>query len=304
MAAPTSRREDAHPTSRLRDARRHSPLLEELRDDVAIDPSRPDEVRLPARRPGGRDRLERYTTFRDPGALDPRVARWSILRLRWASPTSAPHPRPMATPGRRPTTSSSYHRTYTTLLRSSGETLAARARAGTPRDGLEPARAGRVRRHRPRGAHLRLPPPAGRRLHRATRRPRAGGGAVRARRHAASSRLGAARGAGEAAALVRRRRGHARGPARERLRPRRPRPDARRLPDRVEQAAPAADRRAAASTPTPTPRRARARSAAPRRTGTRLRDALGRDARMPRCASAASTCASGCSAAARSATRA
>ena len=45
--------------------------------------------------------------------------------------------------------------------------------------------------------------------------------------------------------MVRRRRGHARRPARERLRPRRRRPDARRLPARVEQAAPAADRLAA-----------------------------------------------------------
>ena len=61
--------------------------------------------------------------------------------LPWASPTSAPHPRPMATPGRRPTTSSS---TTGRTRRCCGP----RVRRGCacssrpPRDGLEPARAG------------------------------------------------------------------------------------------------------------------------------------------------------------------
>ena len=127
-----------------------------------------------------------------------------------------------------------YQRTYTTLLRSSGET---HLRVLEPShraigSSLHPLAA--QRRDRPRRLHLRDPPPARRDRRRPARRH---GPAVRGagQRRAAGRLVGRGRGAGAAAALVRRRGGHARGAAGQRLRPRRPAADARRLPDRVEQ---------------------------------------------------------------------
>ena len=81
-----------------------------------------------------------------------------------------------------------YQRTYNTLLRSSGETRAARARAVAPRDGLEPAPAGRQRRARPGRVHLRDPAHARRRSRtRAARDHRPGDGGLRQQRHRRST---------------------------------------------------------------------------------------------------------------------
>ena len=127
-----------------------------------------------------------------------------------------------------------YQRTYTTLLRSSGEThlrvLESSHRAMG--SSLHPLAAsdeldlGRV--------HLRDPPAA-----RRDRRRQAGrdgpGRRGAGRRRDPGRGLGGGRGPGASPALVRRRRGHARGAAGERLRRRRPGADARRVPDRVEQ---------------------------------------------------------------------
>ena len=120
-----------------------------------------------------------------------------------------------------------YHRTYTTLLRSSGETLLRVLESAHRTMGVEPAPAGRRRRAGPRRLHLRLPAPAGHDLAGARRGDGAGPRAGRG--------LDAARGARPAPPLVR----HGRRPPRRAagldVGPRRRHPDARRLPDRVEQ---------------------------------------------------------------------
>ena len=105
----------------------------------------------------------------------------------------------------------------------------------------------------------------------------------KAQRHRPDRGLGAARGARAPAPLVPRRRRHARGAARLRLRPRRPHPHARRLPDRVEQAAREAARRR-------TPRRRPvARRSAPRRSAARRR--IGRACATPGARASPSACA-------------
>ena len=114
---------------------------------------------------------------------------------------------------------------------------AAGARALAPLDVVEPARAGRLRGARPRRVPVRDPAAARRGCGGARDRHGPGGRGVRAPRHRPAGRLDAARGARAAAALVRRRQRHDGGAAGLGVGPRRPRPDARRLPDRVEQAA-------------------------------------------------------------------
>ena len=202
-----------------------------------------------------------------------------------------------------------YQRTYSTLLRSSGET---RLRV------LEPSH---------RAMESSLHPLAGRDeldlgafLYAIRRLP---AGIVRARRIVMGQdpaqfarsgigpleRVGAGRGPRPPAALVRRRRRHAGRPARQRVRRRRPRADARRIPDRVEQDQPADARGRLAGGRRPRTgapgvrddpqRRDRRLAAPPRHVGRGVRPAAARD-RDP----AASRCASGCSGAPRSATRA
>ena len=128
-----------------------------------------------------------------------------------------------------------YHRTYTTLLRSSGETL---VRVLEPshrsmNSSLHPLAASE---ELDLGAFLyatrRLPDEV---VRREGHRHGPGGDRLQARRHRPDRGLGAARGAGAPAALVPRRPRDAPRAARLRLRPRRPDPDARRVPDRVEQ---------------------------------------------------------------------
>ena len=145
----------------------------------------------------------------------------------------------------------------------------ARARVLAHGDGLLAAPAGRQRRARPRRLHLRDPPPARRRSSRSAIVVMGQEAAVFARAGIGPlEQLGRGRGAGAAAALVRQRRRGARGAARVGVRRRRPRPDARRLPDRVEQDPPAhAGRRLAAARGRRRPRRARRRSAARPTTG-------------------------------------
>ena len=117
---------------------------------------------------------------------------------------------------------------------------AARARALAPLDDVQPARARGLRRARPRRLPVRDPPPArgGREGARDHHGP--GGRGLRPPRHRPARRVDAARGARPAPPLVRRRQRHDGRAARLRLGPRRPHPHARRLPDRVEQAARAA----------------------------------------------------------------
>ena len=192
-----------------------------------------------------------------------------------------------------------YHRTYTTLLRSSGET---RLRV------LEPS-------HAAMGsslhslAHDMEAPDLGAFLYSLRRLPakiwqasvivdRAGVGGLRPRGDRADRGLGARRGPRPAPALVRLRTWDGRRPARLHLRSRRRDPDARRLPARVEQAAHAAD--LAPSCP-----RSRSRwtwprsSAARRRTGRACarRGPTGWPRSWRRSARASSTCGCGCSAA-------
>ena len=184
---------------------------------------------------------------------------------------------------------------------------AAGARAVAPLDELEPARPGRLRGARPRRVPVRDPAAPRRGLERARDRHGAGGRGLHPQRDRPARRVAAARGARPAPALVRRRAGHDGGAAGERVRPRRPGPDARRLPDRVEQAAAAAARRGLAArwTAIPTRRSSPPRSAGPRTTGSSsprpgaTRPRIG----WRRSPGGGSTCASGCSAAPRSATR-
>ena len=130
-----------------------------------------------------------------------------------------------------------YHRTYTTLLRSSGETLL-RVLEPSHRSMSSSLHALAGSEELDLGAFLyairRLPDEV---ADGARDRDGPGGRGVRAPRHRPAGRVDAARGARAAAALVRRRQRHDGGAARLGLRPRRPDPDARRLPDRVEQAA-------------------------------------------------------------------
>ena len=78
-------------------------------------------------------------------------------------------------------------------------------------------------------------PPAPRRDRRRHARGHGPGRRGRSRQRAGGRDLGRGRGACAAAALVRQRRRHARRAARQRVRRRRPRADAGRVPDRVEQ---------------------------------------------------------------------
>ena len=186
----------------------------------------------------------------------------------------------------------------------------ARARAVAPRDGVEPAPA---RRHATSSTSARSSTRS------AACRPgssaRAGSSWARTpalfarARHRPARRLGAGRGARPPAALVRRRRRHARRPARQRVGRRRPRADARRVPDRVEQDHPAHARGGLAggdgTTPTPQDCATMLGGAIDdwlrlqRRLGRGVRPAAARDRRP-----GASRCACGCSAAPTSATRA
>ena len=144
----------------------------------------------------------------------------------------------------------------------------ARPRALAPRDGVEPAPARRPRRARPRRVPLRDPAAPGRDRARAADRHGPGPGAfARAGRRPARG-VGAGRGARPPAALVRRRRRHARRAARQRVGRRRPRADARRLPDRVEQDQPAHARGRLAGGRRPRPRPRRLRDDARRRRST------------------------------------
>ena len=141
------------------------------------------------------------------------------VRLSWpshacASPPSSPAGRCARPPGQASDEVELYHRTYTTLLRSSGETLLRVLEPSHARDELEPARArARHGAARPRRVPVRAAAPAGRRsgrrnvivvgqeseaFARAGDRPDRG--------------LGAARGARPAAPLVRLRR-RARSPS-------------------------------------------------------------------------------------------
>ena len=188
-----------------------------------------------------------------------------------------------------------------------GRDAPAGARALARGDELQPAPAGQHERAGPRRVHVRGAAPAGRHLQGEPDRDGPGGGRVPPPRDRRPRDLGGARGARPPPLVVRQRHGHAGRAARLDLGPRRPDPDARRLPDRVEQAARAGARdRAPAPAPSPTPRTAPRASAAPWTTGcacaTRgtARSATS-STRSPR---AGWTCASACSAAARSATRA
>ena len=172
-----------------------------------------------------------------------------------------------------------YHRTYTTLLRSSGETRLRVLEPVAPRDGLEPAPAGRQRRARPRRVPLRDPPPARRRSSAARAdRHGPGGRGLRRARHRPIEEWEAVE------APARRRRWYDGGDGTlavllasasdlDDLDP-----DARRLPDRVEQAARAAARgRLAAGRSTPDARRsARATLGGAAEDWPRLRERLGR----------------------------
>ncbi len=186
-----------------------------------------------------------------------------------------------------------YQRTYTTLLRSSGET---QLRV------LEPSHWRWAR------ACIRSPPARSSTSARScTRSSRLPDGIVGAELVVMGQDVEALTANGipvdsweEAEAPARRRRwydsgdGHARGAAGERLGRRRPRADAGRVPDRVEQDPRAHARRGLAgraARPTSRPRSARASSAAAPRTGRRLRDGLGRDVRR---ADATDRRASGC----------
>ena len=202
-----------------------------------------------------------------------------------------------------------YHRTYTTLLRSSGETLAARARAvatASMNSSLHPLAASEDA--RPRRLPVRDAPAA--RRHRRREGDRDGPGGDQSSSAPASAR---SRSGTRVEAPARRRRWFDDGEGTlavllaSTLGPRRPDPDARRLPDRVEQAARAAARGRAPAATTPDRRRsAPAALGGAEEDWSRLRERLGRRfaERCARSASAGSTCASGCSAAAPSATRA
>ena len=201
-----------------------------------------------------------------------------------------------------------YHRTYTTLLRSSGETLLRVLEAAhrAMNSSLHPLAASN---ELDLGAFLyatqRLPASLWR-----TELVVMGQEAESFERHGIGplDELGAGRGARAPAALVRRPREHARGAARLRVGPRRPDPDARRLPDRVEQAPRAPARRALAARGRAARRRGVRRDA--RRHARRLgAAAAGVGRRGPRAGAErpprdGSTCACGCSAAATSPTRA
>ena len=136
-----------------------------------------------------------------------------------------------------------YQRTYTTLLRSSGET---RLRILEPshaamRSSLH-AHAGDAR-ARPRRLPLRAAPPAPGRLEHRRRGHGPGQARLRPRRPGRHRALDAGRGGRPPPALVRLRRRHDGGAAGLDVGPRRPAADARRLPDRVEQARDAGPRR-------------------------------------------------------------
>ena len=138
-----------------------------------------------------------------------------------------------------------YQRTYTTLLRSSGETHlrvleSSHLAMGSSLHPLAGERGARSRR-----VHLRDPPAAGRdRRRRAGRHGPGHRGADRQRRPGRG--VGGGRGAGPAPALVRQRHRHARRADGQRVGRRRPRADAGGVPDRVEQdPGPAARRRLA-----------------------------------------------------------
>ena len=134
-------------------------------------------------------------------------------------------------------------------------------------DELEPAPARRHERAGPRRVPVRDAPPAGRHLEGAPDRDGPGGRGVPPPRDRRPRELGRPRGARPPPLVVRQRHGHDGRAARLDLRPRRPDPDARRLPDRVEQAACAGARDRA-------PRRRRARPRGLRRGVRRRRGRL------------------------------
>ena len=148
-----------------------------------------------------------------------------------ASCSQAPPTRPVAAPERRGRALPAHLQHAAALERRDAP---ARARVVPSPDGLEPAPAGRLRRARPRRPDLRDPPPARRDRRSRARDHGPGGRGLRSQRHR-DRRLGRGRRPGAAAPLARRGRRHARGAAGERLGRGRPDPDARRLPDRVEQ---------------------------------------------------------------------
>ncbi len=200
-----------------------------------------------------------------------------------------------------------YQRTYSTLLRSSGETRLRVLESSHMAMGssLHPlADSDEI----DLGAFIyavrRLPDSI---VAHQDRRHGPGGGALPARRHRPARAVGGRRGAGAAAALVRQRRRGARRAAGLGVRRRRPRADARRLPDRVEQDPPAHAAPPAGRPPTASrPRRARPRSAARPTTGRGWPTPGASSSRRGcrRSPTRASRCACGCSAAPRSATSA
>ena len=202
-----------------------------------------------------------------------------------------------------------YQRTYTTLLRSSGET---RLRVLEPShmamgSSLHPL--ADSRRDRPRRLHLRHPPPARRGCCARDRRHGPGSRAVRARAGRPARAVGGRRGARPPTALVRQRRRGARRPAGHRS-PTSTTSSRRSSPSRssgTRSAARMLRRRLAAAARASRPRPARRRWAARPTTGRACADAWGEhfEERMQAIADAVQVDApAACSAARRSATSA
>ena len=123
-----------------------------------------------------------------------------------------------------------------------GRDAPAGARALARGDELQPAPAGELERAGPRRVHVRGAAPAVRHLQGQPDRHGPGGRRVPPPRDRRPRDVGGARGARPPPLVVRQRHRHAGRAARLDLGPRRPDPDARRLPDRVEQAARAGPR--------------------------------------------------------------